>query len=156
MLLNYGAGEGSWESPGLSKEIKPVNPKGNQPWIFIGRTDAEAPIPWPPDVEGQLTGKDPDARIDWGQEEKGVTEDEMVGWHHQLSSTPWAKSWRWWRTGKPGVLQSMGSQRTGHDRLTTKAATLKGTCLRAENKWYLFTTSIPSQPALKGETLIHW
>ena len=68
----------------------------------------------------------------------------------------WVSSGRWWRTGKPGVLQSMGSQRTGHDRLTTKAATLKGTCLRAENKWYLFTTSIPSQPALKGETLIHW
>ena len=123
MLLNYGAGEGSWESPGLSKEIKPVNPKGNQPWIFIGRTDAEAPIPWPPDVEGQLTGKDPDARIDWGQEEKGVTEDEMVGWHHQLSSTPWAKSWRWWRTGNPGVLQAMRSQRVGHNRATEQQRT---------------------------------
>ena len=69
------------------KEIKPVNPKGNQPWIFIGRTDAEAetPILWLPDAKNQLIGKDPDAGKDWRQEEKGTTEDEMVGWHHQLS-----------------------------------------------------------------------
>ena len=68
------------------KEIKSVNPKGNQPWIFIGRTDAEAEalIPWPPDVKSWLTGKDPDAGKDWGQEEKGTTEDEMAGWHHWL------------------------------------------------------------------------
>ena len=67
-----------------SKEIKPVNLKGNQPWIFIGRTDAEteAPILWPPDVKSQLIGKDPDAGKDGRQEEKGMTEDEMVGWHH--------------------------------------------------------------------------
>ena len=58
-------------------EIKPVNPKGNQFWIFIGRTDAEAPIPWPPDVMSLLIGKDPDAGKDWRQEEKGMTEDEM-------------------------------------------------------------------------------
>ena len=63
------------------KKIKPVNPKGNQPWIFIGRTDAEAEAPtlWSPDVKNWLIGKDPDTRKDWGQEEKGVTEDEMVG-----------------------------------------------------------------------------
>ena len=74
------------ESPLDYKEIKPVNPKGNQPWIFIGRTDteAEAPILWPPDVKRWLTGKDPDAGKGWGQEEKGTTEDEMIGWHHQL------------------------------------------------------------------------
>ena len=68
------------------KEIKPVNSKGNQSWIFIGRTDAEAeaPIIWPPDVENWLIGKDPDSGKDWRQEEKGMTEDEMVGWHHQL------------------------------------------------------------------------
>ena len=67
-------------------EIKLVNPKGNQPWILIGRTDAEteAPILWPPDVKSWLTGKNPDAGKDWGQEEKGETEDEMVGWHHWL------------------------------------------------------------------------
>ena len=69
------------ESPLDSKEIKPVNPKGNSPWIFIGRTDAEAeaPILWPPDVKSWLTGKDPDAGKDWEQEEKRTTEDEMVG-----------------------------------------------------------------------------
>ena len=64
------------------KEIKPVHPKGNQSWIFIGRTDAEAPILWPPDVKNWLLGKDPDAGQDWRWEEKGTTEDEMVGWHH--------------------------------------------------------------------------
>ena len=74
-------------SPLDCKEVKPVNPKGNQSWIFIGRTDAEAetPILWPPDAKNWLIGKDPDAGKDWGQEEKGLTEDEMVGWHHQLS-----------------------------------------------------------------------
>ena len=65
------------------KEIKPANPKGNQPWIFIGRTDAEgeAPVIWPPDVKSWFIGKYPDAGQDWKQEEKGTTEDEMVGWH---------------------------------------------------------------------------
>ena len=85
MLSNCRAGEDSWEFLD-SKEIKPVNPKGNQSWIFIGRSDAEAqdPITWPPDGKNKLTGKDPDAGKDWGQEEKGLTEDEMVGWHHRL------------------------------------------------------------------------
>ena len=68
------------------KEIKSVNPKGNQSWIFTGRTDAEAEasILWPPDVKNWLIGKDPDAGKDWRQEEKGMTDDEMVGWHHWL------------------------------------------------------------------------
>ena len=68
------------------EEIQPVHPKGNHSWIFIGRTDAEAetPILWPPDVKNWLIRKDPDAGKDWSQEEKGRTEDEMVGWHHQL------------------------------------------------------------------------
>ena len=68
-------------------EIQPVSPKGNQSWIFIGRTDAEAEVPilCPPYVKSQLIGKDPDAGKDWRQEEKGVTEDEMVGWHHWLN-----------------------------------------------------------------------
>ena len=74
------------ESPLDSKEIKPINPKGNRSWIFIGRTDAEAetPILWPPDVKNWLSGKDSDAEKDWRQEEKGMTEDETVGWHHWL------------------------------------------------------------------------
>ena len=79
--------EKTLESPLDGEEIKPVNPKGNQPWIVIVRTDAEveAPILWPPDAKSQLIGKDPDAGKDWGQEEKGTTEDEMVGWHHWLN-----------------------------------------------------------------------
>ena len=86
MLLNCGAGEDSWESFAL-QEIKPVNPKGNQSWIFIGRTDAEAetPILLPPDAKNWLIGKDPDAEKDWGQEEKGTTEDEIVEWYHRLN-----------------------------------------------------------------------
>ena len=73
------------ESPLDDKGIKPVSPKGNQLWIFIERTDPEAPIVLLSYVKNQLTGKNPDAGKDWGQEEKGVTEDETVGWHHQLS-----------------------------------------------------------------------
>ena len=85
MLWNCGVGEDSWESPGL-KEIKPVHPKGNQSLIFIGRTDAEAesPILWPSDAQNWLLRKDPDAGKDWREEEKGTTEDEMIGWHHWL------------------------------------------------------------------------
>jgi len=73
--------------PFFIKEIKPVNPKGNQVRIFIGRTDAEAeaPILWLPDAKSWLTEKDPDAGKDWGQEEKGATEDEVTGWHHRLN-----------------------------------------------------------------------
>ena len=78
--------EKTLESPLDGKEIKPVNPKENQLWIFIGRTDTEAEAPkfWPPDVKSQLTGKDLDAGKDWRQEEKGSAEDEMVGYHHWL------------------------------------------------------------------------
>ena len=74
--------EKTLESPLDCKEIKPFNPKGNQPWIFIGRTDAETPILWPSHAKSWLIGKDSDAGRDWGQEEKGTTEDEMAGWHH--------------------------------------------------------------------------
>ena len=82
MLLNCGV-----ESHMDCKEIQTVHPKGNQSWVFTGKTDveAEAPILWPPDVKSWLIGKDPDAGKDWGREEKGTTEDEMVGWHHQLN-----------------------------------------------------------------------
>ena len=83
MLSNCGAGEDSWESLD-SKEIQPVNPKGSPPWLFIRRIDAEAPIIWPPDAKSWLIGKDSDAGRNWGEEEKGMTEDEMDGWHHWL------------------------------------------------------------------------
>ena len=79
--------EKTLKSPLDCKEIQPVHPKGNQSWIFIGRTDADAetPILWPPDVTNWLIEKDPDAGKDWRREEKGMIEDEMVGWHHRLS-----------------------------------------------------------------------
>ena len=85
MLLNCGIGEDSWESPLDWKEIQPVHPKGDQSWLFIERADVEAetPILWPPDAKSWLIWKDPDAGKDWGQEEKGMTEDEMAGWYHQ-------------------------------------------------------------------------
>ena len=90
--------EKTLESPLDFKEIQPVHPKGNQSWIFIGRTnaEAEAPIFWPPDVKNWLTGKDPDAGKDWRQEEKGTTEDEMIGWHHRLNGLNWTSSRSWW------------------------------------------------------------
>ena len=79
--------EKTLESPKDCKEIQPVHPQGDQSCVFIGRTDvkAETPILWPLDVKNWLTGKDPDAGKDWGKEEKGTTEDEMVGWHHRLN-----------------------------------------------------------------------
>ena len=79
--------EKTLESPLDCKEIQPVHPKGNQSWMFIGRTDVEAetPILWPSDEKNWLIGKDPDAGKDWGQEEKGTTEDEMAGWHHRFN-----------------------------------------------------------------------
>ena len=82
------------ESPLGCKEIQPVHPKGNQSWLFIGRTDVEveAPILWPPDTKNWLIGKDPDGGKDWRQEEKGMTEDDMVGWHHWLDAHEFEKT----------------------------------------------------------------
>ena len=109
------------ESPLDCKEIKPVNPKGNQPWIFIGGTDAEAEAPtfWLPDANSWLTRKDPDAGKDWGQEEKRGDRG-WDGWMVSLIQWTWvwANSGRLWRTGKPGMLKSLGSQRVRHDLAT--------------------------------------
>ena len=110
------------------KEIKLLNPKGNQSWIIIGRTDAEAEAPiletWLPSVKNWLIRKDPDAGKDWSQEEKGMIEDEIVGCHHRLNGRGhWASSGSWWWTGKPGVLQSIESPRvTQLSDWTTKAS----------------------------------
>ena len=95
--------EKTLERPLDYEEIKPVNPKGNQPRIFIGRTEVEAkaPIFWPPDVKSRLIGKDPEAGKDSGQEEEGATENEMVGWHHQLSGCQFEET--------PGVGEGQGS-----------------------------------------------
>ena len=94
--------EKTLESPLDCKEIQPVHPKGDQSWVFIEKTDVEAetPILWPPDAKNWLIWKDPDAGKDWGQEEKGMTEDEMVGWHHWLNGY----EFRW----TPGVGDRQG------------------------------------------------
>ena len=111
--------EKTLDSPLDCKEIQPVNLRGNQSWIFIRRTDAEAetPILWSPDVKSWLTGKDPDAGKDWRREEKGMTEDEMVGWHHWLNGTlPW-----WLLSHHPlstFLLVSYRSQRVWHNLVT--------------------------------------
>ena len=93
--------EKTLESPLDCKEIQSVHPKGDQTWVFIGRTDVEAetPILWPPDAKSWFIWKDPDAGKDWGQEEKGTTEDEMVGRHHGFDEHE-----NWWWIGKPGML----------------------------------------------------
>ena len=137
MLLNCGVGEDFFfflektlECPLDCKEIQPVHPRGNQSWIFTVRTDAEAEtlILWLPGGQTrtnsfeknqkQLIWKDPDAGKDWRQKEKGTTEDEMIGWHHWHDGQVWVGSRIQWWTGKPGVLQSMGSQRVGHNWVT--------------------------------------
>ena len=109
--------EKTLERPLDCKEIQPVHPKGDQSWVFIGRTDAKAetPILWPPDVKNWLTGKDPDGGKDRKHEEKGMTEDEMVGWHHHFNGHEFCD---WWWTGRPGLLQSIGSQIVRHDWAT--------------------------------------
>ena len=113
--------EKALESPLDCKEIQPVHSEGDQPWVFFGRNDAEAetPVLWPPHTKSWLIGKDSDAGRDWGQEEKGTTEDEMAGWHHWLDGPwVWVNSGSWWWTGRPGVLRFMGSKRVGHDWAT--------------------------------------
>ena len=109
--------EKTLESPLDCKEIQPVHPKGDQSWMFIGRTDVEAetPILWPPDAKNWLIWKDPDAGKDWRREE-----GDNRGWDGWMASpTQWTWAWvnsgSWWWTGRPGVLQSMGSQKVRHD-----------------------------------------
>ena len=121
--------EGTLESPLDGKEIKPVNPEGNQSWIFIGRTDAEAEVPilWSPIVKNWLIGKDPDAGKDWGQEEEGMTEDEMVGWHHWLDGHEFEQALG---DGEGlGSLACCSSQgcRVGHTWETEQQEGLRGT-----------------------------
>ena len=100
--------EKTLDSPSDCKEIQPVNPKGNQSWMFIGRTDVEAPILWAPDGKNWLLGKDLDAGKDWRQEDKGIIEDKLVGWHHQLDGQwVWASSGSCWWTRKLGMLKSL-------------------------------------------------
>ena len=103
-------------SPLDCKEIQPVNPKGNQSWIFISRMDAEAktPILWPPDAKNRLIGKDPDAGKDWRQAEKVATEDEMVGWHHRLDRHEFEQA-PWVGMDKEAWLAAVHGVRVRHD-----------------------------------------
>ena len=113
--------EKTLESPLDFKEIKLVNSKGNQFWIFIGGTDAEAPILWPPDVKSWLIRKDPVDGKDRRQEEKGMTEDERIRLLDSITDSmdvSLSKLWEMMKDGKPGVLQSTGSQRAGHEWVT--------------------------------------
>ena len=151
MLLNCGIGEDSWELLDC-KEIQPVNPKGNQSWIFIGRTDAEAetPILLPPDVKNWLIGKDPDAGKDWRQEEKGTR-----GWDGWMASPTqwtwvWANSGSWWWTGKRGVLQAMGSQRVRHDWATELITESVGCTAETNPEFWVNYTSINSREKCIG------
>ena len=114
--------EKTLENPLDCKEIQPVHSEGDQPWDFFGRNDAKAetPVLWPPHVKSWLIGKDSDAGRDWGQEEKGMTEDEMAGWHHWFNGreSEWTPGDGDGLGGRPGGLRFMGSQRVGHDWVT--------------------------------------
>ena len=140
------------ESPLYCKEIQLVYPKRNQSGIFIGRADAEAeaPILWPPGVKNWLTKKDPDAGKDWGREEKGMTEDEMVGWHHGLNGHKLIVNDDWWWTGSPGMLQSTGLQRVGHNWETELNWSLPWASLVAE--------LVKNPPAIQESPVqfLHW
>ena len=121
--------EKTFESPLVSKEIKPVHPKRNQSWIFIGRTDVkgETPILWLPYAKSWLIWKDPDAGKDWGQEEKGTTEDETVGWHHRLNG----HGFGW----TPGVGDGQGAWHVAVHRVTKSWTWLSDW---TELNWVLF------------------
>ena len=135
MTLNCGAREDFWEFL-RNKEIKPVNSKENQSWVFTGRTDAEveAPVLWPPDANSQLIGKYPDAGKDGMQEEKGMTGDEIVGWYHWRDGHESEQTPGWWRTRKPGMLQPMGWQRFWHDWATEQQQSFYVLVLRTQMK----------------------
>ena len=148
------------ESPLDNKEIQPVHPKGDQSWVFIGRTDAEAetPILWPPHEKSWLIVKDPDAGRGWGQEEKGAT-----GWDGWMASLTrwtwvWVNSRSWWWTGRPGVLRFMGLQRVGHDwatelnwrevrKLQKKFEASRGWFMRLKEKIYFHNINIQGKAA---------
>ena len=147
--------EKTLESPLDCKEIQPVHPKRNQSWIFIGRTDAEAEtlILWPPDVKNWLIWKDPDAGKDWRRRRVNRGGD---GWMASLTrwTWVWASSGRWWWIGKPGMLQSVGSQLVGHDWATELNWMWNLSC----SMWDLIPWPgiEPVAPALQAACLGHW
>ena len=118
--------EKTLESPLDCKEIQPIHSKGDQSWVFIGRNDAKAEVPilWPPHAKSWLIEKDSVAGRDWGQKEKGTTEDEMAGWHHQSMDMSLSELQELEMDRVPGVLWFMGSQRVGHDWSTELNSTI--------------------------------
>ena len=156
--------EKTLQSPLDSKEIKPVNPKGNQPWIFIGRTDDEAEvlILWPPDVKSQLTGKDPDAGKDWEQEEKGVTENEMVtdsrdmnlsktpedneGQGRLVGCSPW-----WWQGVRPNLTTEKLQNKTPPKWCSCSPCS---PCLPFETGWIFTLPKSPLQECAPEEVWV--
>ena len=146
--------EKTLESPLDCKEIKPINPKGNELWIFTGRTEAEDPILWPPDAKSQLTGINPDAWKDWRQKEKMVAEDKMVGCHHRLNGHEFEQLWEIkdrgaWRAAVHGVTKS----RTRFSDWTTMTPLL----FEANELWgWLLSQHIPAHPNWNTVILIHF
>ena len=143
-----------WMSPFACKEIQPVHPKGNQPWIFTGRTDAEAeaPILWPPDVKSWLIGKDPDAGQYWRQQEKGATEHEMVGWRHQPGGLEFEQVWELVMDREAWRAALRGSQRVGQDVGTEEQHhwMTARTSWVPEPKWWIETLSLSSEGGRPG------
>ena len=154
------------ESPLDCKEIQPVHPKGDQSWVFIGRTDVESetPILWPPDVKSRLIGKDPDAGKVWGQEEKGTTEDEMAGWHHRLDGhefewTPGVGDGQgglaccssWGRKESDATEQLNWTELIGIDQIIDPSFSIWHTTA----VWSLFFIMIYKEPPLKPTLKLH-
>ena len=147
--------EKTFESPLDCKEIQLVHSEGDQPWVFFGRNDAKAetPVLWPPHAKSWLIGKDSDAGWDWGQEKKGMTEDEMAGWHHWLDWTwVWVNSRSWCWTGRPGVLQFMGLQRVGHDWATELSWTEYASLVAQTGKKSTYNAGDPDSIPGSGRT----
>ena len=158
MFLNCGV-EDSWD-PLDCKEIQPVHSKENQSWIFTGRTDAEAetPILWPPDVKNWLIGKDPDAGKDWRQEEKGTTEDEMVGWHHRLNGHEfeWAPGVGDRQGGLVCWVRGVTKSRTrlsDWTELNWQDSTIAKRCMLGQTAWVWILTLLLSSCATLGSLL---
>ena len=150
--------EKALDSPLDCKEIQPAHPKGTQSWIFIGRTDAEAetPVLWTLDKKNWLIWKDPDAGKDWGQEEKGTTEDEMVGWHHNSIDMSLSKLRRLVMDRNAGVLQFMGFQSQTWLSNWTELNWISQGVQGIKNKCKTSLTAIDYRPDLTWEGVIIW
>ena len=148
--------EKTLESPLDCKKIQQVHPKWKQSWIFIGKTDAvaETPILWPPDVKNWLIWKDPDFGKDWRQEEKGTTEDEMVGWHHRLNGHEFGWTLSWWWTERPGMLHFCGVTKSW--TWLSDWTELNWTVSEAHRKAYLQIKKLGCSRSLRSLQVASW